>query len=461
MSLAAQFQRSARAFPDRLFVVDRQRRLTYQETAQRALAAAGWFQALAVRRAYFYAPDSASIIVGLLAADHIGASSCVLNYWYRTADLNGVLRKIGPGSIFSHYSSRLYPGARHDIETIIEQREASVAPGPTPSSGNGRGGAKVIILSSGTTGAPKAACYTWDRLLSQVRRVKRERAQTWLLTYGLSHFAGIQVLLHVIANGHTLVIPPSHQFEDIVTTVQRHNVDAISGTPTFWRLFAGHLARDTNQIPPLKQITLGGEVCTAGVLARLKQLFPTASITQIYATTELGSCFAVRDGRPGFPREFLERPVGNVRLKIVDGELYCKAQHKMLGYVGPETADEEGGWMPTGDLVEIRGDRVLFRGRKSESINVGGVKIWPAKVEEIILQQKNVLAARVYGRPNPVTGQLVAAELEVTPGVSHDCLLKEVRALCGRQLSRYEQPREFKIVERLERRNGKIARRRS
>ncbi|HSM56859.1 MAG TPA: class I adenylate-forming enzyme family protein [Candidatus Sulfomarinibacteraceae bacterium] len=459
----AQLQQNVRDFPHRTFITDSRHSLTYEQTVRRVLAAAGRFRASGVQRAYFYAPDSASVIVGLLAADHIGASACVLNHLYNSADLHYVLQQIGPGHYFSSRPSGLDAGKAEDIAAILQEaHKTGAAPEPAqPSPGTaGNAAEDVIILSSGTTGMPKAARYTWSRLLNQVRHIDRDASRVWLLTYGLCHFAGMQMLLHVLANGHTLVLPPSRQFEEIVSTVRRHKVDAISGTPTFWRLFAGHLARDTEKVIPLKQITLGGEVCTAELLSRLRHLFPEAIITQVYATTELGSCFAVTDGRPGFPVEFLERQVGNVRLKIVDGELYCKAENRMLGYMGPETVEAESGWMPTGDLVEIQGDRVLFRGRKSESINVGGVKIWPAKVEETILQAKNVLAARVYGRPNPVTGQLVVADLEVAPGVPHHCLIKEVRALCGSQLSRYEQPREIKIVDRIDRQNGKIARRR-
>jgi len=102
-------------------------------------------------------------------------------------------------------------------------------------------------------------------------------------------------------------------------------VDSVSGTPTFWRMLIGRITDEETQRLSIKQITLGGEASTADLLERLRSRFPSAAITQVYATTEAGTCFAVKDGMPGFPASFLDRPVGNVELRIIDGELYVRS----------------------------------------------------------------------------------------------------------------------------------------
>src|SRR6185437_9108236 len=106
-------------------------------------------------------------------------------------------------------------------------------------------------------------------------------------------------------------------------------------------------------------------------------------------------------------------PIGNLRVE--DGELWVRTAAGMLGYAGheapgvpsasdtpvtPVTPVTAGSWQPTGDLVEVVDDRVLFRGRRSEVINVGGVKVHPLPVEERIAALPDVAAARVFGRPN-------------------------------------------------------------
>ena len=90
----------------------------------------------------------------------------------------------------------------------------------------------------------------------------------------------------------------------------------------------------------------------------------------------------MRDGRPGSRVEVLERgDDADVEMKIVDGELWVRSRTGMLGYYGEEPVDPDG-WRATGDLVEIVGDRIQFRGRTSEIINVGGVKVHPLPIEE-------------------------------------------------------------------------------
>jgi acyl-coenzyme A synthetase/AMP-(fatty) acid ligase len=323
----------------------------------------------------------------------------------------------------------------------------------------GEGG--IVILTTGTTGVPKAVLHDWGRLLAQVRMADSSQSRAWALLYPLNHFAGLQVLLHVVKNGLTLAIPRDRQFSNVWECLLRNRVDSVSATPTFWRMFTGQLSAIQAGQLSLRQITLGGEPVGEGILSRLRQLFPEARITQVFATTEIGSCFAVSDGRPGFPAEFLEGSIGNVQLTIRDGQLYVRTATGMVAYVDgsppPETAGDD--WMATGDLVEICDGRVHFLGRKGEVLNVGGVKVYPPTVEEQIRKVNGVRDVRVYGKPNPIAGQIVAADLELSDGADADAVLVSVRQVCRATLNRYEQPRELRVVSELRRSNEKLIRR--
>src|SRR5207253_2937465 len=130
---------------------------------------------------------------------------------------------------------------------------------------------------------------------------------------------------------------------------------------------------------PIQQITLGGEAVPPDLVARLHDYFPRARISQIFATTESGSCASVRDDREGLPASLLHPgPYGRATARIVDDELHVRADHGMLGYFGEQPLTDE--WWPTGDLVELRSDRIHFVGRRSELINVGGVKVHPLPI---------------------------------------------------------------------------------
>jgi acyl-CoA synthetase (AMP-forming)/AMP-acid ligase II len=128
----------------------------------------------------------------------------------------------------------------------------------------------------------------------------------------------------------------------------------------------------------------------------------------------------------------------------------------MVGYYGePDLPDDQ--WWPTGDLVEIEGDRVRFRGRKSEVINVGGTKVHPLPLEERISGVEGVRAVRVYGRPNPLVGAVVAVDVVPEGEVDEGALRDAVRAACA-DLPRPWQPRVVQVVAELEMIQGKIVR---
>jgi acyl-coenzyme A synthetase/AMP-(fatty) acid ligase len=111
-------------------------------------------------------------------------------------------------------------------------------------------------------------------------------------------------------------------------------------------------------------------------------------------------------------------------------------------------------------LIEIVGTRVLFRGRQSEIINVGGVKVHPLPVEDRILALESVEAARVFGRPSKLTGAIVAVEIVPTGGTDEadvDKIRRDVKDAVA-DLPRAWQPRSVTVIDALETRGGKTVR---
>jgi acyl-CoA synthetase (AMP-forming)/AMP-acid ligase II len=449
-------QRHAVEKPDETFLIDDVATLSFRDAEQQARQMAavlrrdgGIAEGSAV---YLYARDSARLVVALLATQYCGARVCVLNRSFDAEDLQRLTLRLQPGPLITDA-----PDMTGWPEKVLNLTDLSTdADAPAAAAGPAAGG--IVILTTGTTGTPKAVLYAWERLLAQVRLAASPQSRRWALLYPLNHFAGLQVLLHTTRNGLSLAIPKTRQFSHVLECMIRCDVDSVSATPTFWRMFTGQW--NSASQTKLRQITLGGEPVTPDILARLRELFPEARVTQVFATTETGSCFAVSDGLPGFPAEFLDAPIGNVQLKIHEGQLYVRTALGMAGYVdGSPAPESKEDWISTGDIVEVRGDRVHFLGRKGEVVNVGGVKVYPPTVEEQIRKVSGVRDVRVYGKANPVTGQIVAADIELTGDVAPEVILSEIRQLCRSTLSRYEQPRELHVVSELGRSNEKLMRR--
>jgi acyl-CoA synthetase (AMP-forming)/AMP-acid ligase II len=421
------------------FIVSENKNLEYSEAKKYVDRIAAGLLKRNVERLYLYRVDPVWGLLALSAAEKVGVDASVLSADYSKSQVSNAVNRVGDGLVLQNVTKIIAGGEKELVDT-------------------GRNDVgHLVVFTTGTTGPPKAVRYRWENLLSQGRIRSGEEESRWLLFYPLSHFAGIQVLVHVLKNKSTLVIPDSRGHEDVLQAIRDHQVTAVSATPTFWRLFAGRISSKEAQTLSLKHITLGGEAATRDVLDQLKRLFPDASISHVYATTEVGSCFSVRDGKPGFPKEFLNRTVGNVDIKVEDDKLYVRASNSMEGYVGHEEEIKEG-WFATGDLVEIGEERVFFRGRTSNSINVGGVKVYPLKVEEVILSVPGVQTARARGEPNPITGEVVAVDVEPSQGADKEDLKKRVKSECENKLNRYEQPRKIRVVNHIERKNEKITR---
>ncbi|MCS6952190.1 MAG: fatty acid--CoA ligase family protein [Bryobacterales bacterium] len=329
-------------------------------------------------------------------------------------------------------SGEIVPGSHYSRD-----RQTGCAPG-------------IYLLTSGTTGRPKVVHQTLEALTARMRResLEKNRGGIWLLTYEPHSFAGLQVVLSAALSEGALVMGHGRTATEICRLARTFRVSHLSGTPTFWRSLL--MAVDSEGLPSLRQITLGGEAADQGTLDRLQRAFPQARVTHIYASTEAGALFAVNDGRAGFPAAWLgEELPGGVRLRIREGMLEVQARSLMQRYAGSHPAPlTEDGWLRTGDLVEVVEDRVLFRGRDDEVINVAGLKVFPREVEAYLLAHPHVREARVLAIPNPMTGAVLGAEIVPAAGAP-DNLAQELLRACLRDLPAHKVPRRFAMVERI------------
>lgn len=194
----------------------------------------------------------------------------------------------------------------------------------------------------------------------------------------------------------------------------------------------------------LEQITLGGEVADQVLLDALARLFPRARLVHIYATSELGRCFSVKDGRAGFPAAYLDAASDEgVELKLEDDELFVRPANAGLPLAGAGDAT----WIGTGDLVERVGDRCFFAGRRHEILNVGGNKVQPLRVERAIQRVPGVRDVRVFGRTSSLVGQMVACEFVAETGYDERDVERAIREACLRDLAAHERPRFVEPVQ--------------
>jgi acyl-coenzyme A synthetase/AMP-(fatty) acid ligase len=306
----------------------------------------------------------------------------------------------------------------------------------------------VLLTTSGTTGKPKVAFHVLSSLLSRALQSSPKLKSTkWLLTFHPATFAGLQVLLTVLVGGSEVVVTSTATIAGLSKAALEYRPTHVSATPTFWRGFLLALGSDCTKIP-LKQITIGGEAIDQTTLNQLHSSYPKARVTHIYASTEAGALFAVNDGRAGFPAEWLDEGVEGARLRIRNEVLEVVSPRSMTHYEGGhglETVTKDG-WITTGDVVEVVGDRVYFKGRVDEIINVGGSKVNPEEVESVLLQMPIIGEARVFGIPNPIAGTLVAAEIVLSKEEDASTARRSIHSFVSERMESFKVPRILKFV---------------
>lgn len=438
---------SAGRAPDALAAVYAERRLTYAELLAAADSVAAGLVDRGLTRFAVLDPDPTVVLPLLAGASRAGVEACVYPPTATPEAVEELAERFDHDVLVTTRPDLTAPYAVLTPESLTGATAGPVSePAATPH----------LVLTTGTTGAPRAVRHDWSRLTKPSAGAPAATGQRWLLAYGMNQFGGLQVLLHVLASGATLVATEVFAPAAGLAAMRAHAVTHASATPTFWRFLLAELAADGGSVPALEQITLGGEAPSEQVLASLRSVFPDARITQIYAANEFGAAGSVRDAVNGLPTSALQTGA-DVDLKVVDGQLFVRSRVGMLGYYGEDPVDPDD-WRPTGDLVEVVGDRVLFRGRTSEVINVGGVKVHPLPVEERVSAVPGVTMARVFGRPNKLTGAVVAVEVVLAPGADPDTVDAALREAC-QDLPPASRPRSIRFVDEIVTTGHKIVRR--
>jgi acyl-coenzyme A synthetase/AMP-(fatty) acid ligase len=309
-----------------------------------------------------------------------------------------------------------------------------------------------ILLTSGTSGAPKLVRHTLASLTSAfTAQAAPAGPLVWGTFYDIRRYGGLQIFLRALFHGSLVLASAAESTADFLARAAAAGVTHISGTPSHWRraLMSGATAR----ISP-RYVRLSGEIADQPILDSLRSAFPEATVAHAFASTEAGVGFEVRDGRAGFPASLVGAP-GAIDIDVARGTLRLRSAGNATDYLGaqaPALKDSDG-FVDTRDRVELRDGRYVFIGRSGGVINVGGLKVYPEEVESVINAHPGVRMSLVKARRSPITGAVVTAEvvlLEDAAGVQAEEVVKgEILQACRRSLAAHKVPMTIRIVPAL------------
>lgn len=237
---------------------------------------------------------------------------------------------------------------------------------------------QIGLLTSGTTGTPKLIVKPLLDLIERKRKSTNEESR-WLLCYNPARYAGFSILLHLL-HKKQLIVPTSLTITSLLDKLSA--TTHLSLTPSLFRTLSSSNITLLTQAP-IQRIIFGGEYATQAVLTFAQTIFPKARISHVYASTELGDICTVNDGLEGIP------------LDAIKSSFYLKNSELVINH------------MSTGDLWEIRNNRLYFLSRIENVINVGGYKVYGQQVEDVVMTIAGITDCIVYGISNALLGQVV------------------------------------------------------
>jgi acyl-coenzyme A synthetase/AMP-(fatty) acid ligase len=313
-----------------------------------------------------------------------------------------------------------------------------------------------VLFTSGTTGQPKMVRHTLPSLTGPIDDgLAIPSKAVWSTFYDVRRYGGLQILLRALVGGASMVLSRAEEpVGEFLTRAGEAKVSHISGTPSHWRRVLMSSVGD--RIAP-DYVRLSGEVADQAILDQLQRCYPAASVAHAFASTEAGVAFDVRDGLAGFQADYLDQIRANVELRVEDGTLRIRSSRTSIGYLGDHSRPlrDPDGFVDTGDMVERRGNRYYFHGRREGIINVGGAKVHPEEVEAIINQHQAVRMSRVWARSSPIMGAVVAADVVLQPNWDGDIQTfadtrTSILDLCRRSLAAHKIPVTIRQVPSLE-----------
>lgn len=299
----------------------------------------------------------------------------------------------------------------------------------------------IVLFSSGSTGTPKGILHHSDKLLYNC--LKKKKKFTTITFLALDHIGGINTLLYQLSGGGTIVTAEDRSTGNICNLIEKYKVDLLPVTPSFINLLL--LSEDFKKynLSSLKIITYGTEVMPDSTLKKLAATFPEVMIKQTYGLSEIGILPSKSEGSES---RWVKLGRDGYQIKVVDNILWINTDLSMIGYLNADSPFDKEGWFNTGDMVEVKGDYFRILGRKSEIINVGGLKVFPQEIEDCIIQMPEIEDVTVSGEHNGILGNIIVASVKLADKLLDASeLRRRIQMYCKDKLQRYKIPAKVYI----------------
>ncbi len=500
-------ERTAARLPDKVAVIEGDRRLTYAELLAESARLADGLAGVGLAKgdvAAVYLPNSTELLTVFYALQRLGVVVAWLNPSYRQTEARFILENSGAKALFlfqewqgfDYLSAILGLGALDGLETIVavRHREGSLPAdprvrtlaeirGPEQTATRlpdvaGPDDLSMLIYTSGTTGRPKGAMITHSQVVragfSYSLGVDATEDDIFIGALPMSHSYGCGALLvQPVILGATLALLDVFSAQAAFAVIEKEKVTLQLGAPAHFVLELSHPKRGGYDLSSLRAGLTAGQLAPAGLITRVEQEMGV-HIASFLGCSEVGPglciilpydmSLEVRErsigyALPGTEARVVHPETGAELASGEKGELVLSGWHVTQGYWRnpEETAHQiRNGWLHTGDLV-IRDEDGCFSilGRLKEMINRGGFKVIPSEIESMLVQHPSVAEVCVVGTPNPVLGESICVCVRLEEGSSSPTL-DELRGYLDGRVAPFKLPDELLVLSDLPRMPGGV-----
>ena len=424
----------------------------------------------------FAAPNSVAFLPVVLGLWNLSATVGLMSPMNGPSELHAVAHKAPPvayvvaNSLADSWSGILKARIVPLDSDVAGEHLAILVPEETRST-SAHANVALIKFTSGSTGEPKGVALTSENLLAEAASVTGTLGltpdDTILSPVPLSHSYGFDLGgLAMLQSGATLMLPDAFIGRRVIADLEEGRCSVLLGVPAMFRLLVETHVRERRNLSSVRYLLS----CTAPLSPSLISAFHArfgAAICQHYGSSEAGAVAThIRSAVLDKP-DSVGRPMQNVTLSIVDatgrelpigaeGEVIVRspavAQHYVMGT--PEDRPLGNGTVSMGDLGKLDADGFLYlMGRMDQMINVGGFKVSPLEVTQVLEQYAPVQEAAVTAARDRQGEEVIYAVVTLRRPATET----EILAFCRSQLAEYKVPRRVDIRDELPRAaSGKV-----
>ncbi|MEC8833317.1 MAG: class I adenylate-forming enzyme family protein [Pseudomonadota bacterium] len=474
MNIMMLLEMAASGCPERIAFVDPEMdvSISYQELFDAAGNMAAILRGSDAGRLAMLDISNIGIPIGLFASGWAGIPYVPLNYRLTDPEIDSLIDRITPAYLVTEpervagFRDREGVQVSSRTDFVGQARVSGEAPDPWSMDPEDTA---VLLFTSGTTGAPKAAVLRQKHLVSyilgSVEFMGADEEEAALVCVPPYHIAGIAAVLSSVYSGRRVVQLANFTAEKWVQIAHDEKITTAFVVPTMLSRIVEELDGAKNaDMPHLQSLSYGGGKMPLSVIQRAMELFPGTDFTNAYGLTETSSTITVLGPdehrlAAASDEESIRRrlvsvgvPLPGIELEIRDeegsvqpvgerGEIYVRGEQVSGEYEGRGSVVDNDGWFPTRDAGFVDAEGFLFiDGRADDVIVRGGENMSPGEIEDVLLEHPAVSDVAVVGMPSEEWGEAVVAAVVIADEVMAEELQEWVK----------EHMRSSRVPERIE-----------